>query len=99
SSHYGTTVALLAALGLASIFFSTGVNTLLQLGAPEALRGRVMSLYVLVFGGSTPIGGIFTGALADRIGIQWTLGLEAAICGLAVAAIALARRSAGCRAS
>lgn len=92
SGWYPATLVLLACLGLAGILFTTGVNTTLQLHAPGELRGRVMSLYIMVFAGSTPIGGAFTGALADRVGIQWTLGIEAAICGSAVIGLFLYRQ-------
>jgi MFS family permease len=64
---------LLAALGFAGIIFATASNTLLQLTSPDALRGRIMSVYVLLFVGSTPIGGFTIGALSDLIGVEATL--------------------------
>lgn len=88
SRWYVPTLVLLAVLGLCGIAFTTGINTTLQLSSTPEFRGRVMSLYVMVFGGSTPIGGLITGGLADRAGIQATLLLEAAICAAAVAAVA-----------
>jgi hypothetical protein len=36
------------------------------LSAPDALRGRVMSVYTLFFFGSTPVGAMFVGAVAQR---------------------------------
>lgn len=93
SGSYPLTTLLLVVLGLASIFFSTGVNTTLQLHTPEHLRGRVMSLFTLLFLGSTPLGGLVTGALADRLGIQATLATEALLCGLAVLAVTWIARS------
>ncbi len=65
--------ALLIILGLAGIIFATASNTLLQLEAPDALRGRVMSVYVLLFVGSTPFGGFLIGALSDAFGVQVAL--------------------------
>lgn len=88
SRWYVPTLLLLAFLGLCGIAFTTGINTTLQLNSTPEFRGRVMSLYVMVFGGSTPIGGLITGGLADRAGIQATLLLEATICAAAVAAVA-----------
>jgi MFS family permease len=38
---------------------------MLQLTAPDALRGRVVSLYLLVFGGFSPVGSLLSGWLAD----------------------------------
>jgi MFS family permease len=39
-----------------------------QNSVPDALRGRVMSLYVTVFAGTAPIGGLFAGAMAQAFG-------------------------------
>lgn len=82
SQWIAVTAALLVGLGLVSIFFSTTINTTLQLIVPDELRGRVMSIFFLLFAGSTPIGGIITGWLADGIGVPRTLAVEAAICGI-----------------
>jgi MFS family permease len=86
SQWYGLTLALLAALGVAGIAFTTTANSSLQLTAPAHLRGRVMSLYMLLFLGSTPIGGELTGVMAEHIGIQLTVGIEAGVCGVGIAA-------------
>ncbi|MFN8483669.1 MAG: MFS transporter [Anaerolineae bacterium] len=74
------TAVLLILLGFASISYTATSNTLLQLNAPDQLRGRVMSIYFLLFAGTTPIGGFITGWLANRIGVSETLLIEAAIC-------------------
>ncbi|WP_202930919.1 hypothetical protein [Campylobacter fetus] len=44
------------------------INSLLQLNSREDFRGRVMSVYVLFFLGSTPIGAVISGALANKFG-------------------------------
>ncbi|MFN8496667.1 MAG: MFS transporter [Anaerolineae bacterium] len=80
SSVLPVTAVLLILLGFASISYTATSNTLLQLNAPDHLRGRVMSIYFLLFAGSTPIGGFITGWLANRIGVSETLLIEAAIC-------------------
>lgn len=71
---------LLVALGFAGILFSTSANSLLQLKTPDELRGRVMGLYMLLFAGSTPIGGLLIGSLSNVIGVPLTLLLCAALC-------------------
>ena len=86
SQWYGLTLVLLVALGAASIAFATTANSTLQLTAPDHLRGRVMSLYMLLFLGTTPIGSQATGIMAEHIGVQLTVGIEAALCGVGVAA-------------
>jgi MFS family permease len=62
-------VALLA-VGAAYIGVLAGLNTVVQLRAPEALRGRILSLYMLALGVIYPIGAIVQGAVADRIGLR-----------------------------
>ena len=54
--HFWTAAPVLVVTGFAGIVTVTGSNTALQLGAPDELRGRVMSLYTWVFGGVFPIG-------------------------------------------
>ncbi len=61
-------VPVLAALGFFMILLTTLSNTVLQTSTPNALRGRVMSLYATVFAGTTPIGSLFAGAIAERWG-------------------------------
>ncbi len=64
------TVLVLVMLGCAGVVFTTTSNTRLQLLSPPHLRGRVLSLYVLLFLGSTPIGGQLLGLAADKLGVQ-----------------------------
>jgi predicted MFS family arabinose efflux permease len=68
-----------------------------QSNVSDALRGRVMALYVTVFAGSTPIGGIFAGLVAEhadaRAGFWW-----GAIASLAVLLLVAWRMRAALRA-
>ena len=82
---FGVAMALLAVLGFASLTFSSAANSSLQLGSPDHLRGRVMSVFTMLVMGSTPIGALFTGWLAEAAGIQATVAVEASICLLGVA--------------
>jgi MFS family permease len=86
SDWYALTLVLLVALGAASIAFTATANSTLQITAPDHLRGRVMSLYMLLFAGTTPIGGQLTGAMAERIGVRPTVAIEAALCAVGIAA-------------
>jgi MFS family permease len=54
--------------GIGSIAMAATANTLVQLTVPDHLRGRIMSVYTTVFAGSTPIGGLVTGAIASGLG-------------------------------
>lgn len=84
STNFALSGVLLIALGFAGIMFSTSANSLLQLTVPDALRGRVMGLYMLLFAGSTPIGGFLIGSLSNVIGVSYTLLLCAVLCLLGV---------------
>jgi MFS family permease len=68
-------VALVSMLfaGFGSIAMAATANTSIQLTVPDGLRGRVMSVYTTVFAGSSPVGGLLTGALASRFGVGETL--------------------------
>jgi MFS family permease len=53
-------------------------NTLLQAMVPDELRGRVMALYSMMFMGMAPLGALFAGAAADRIGAPWAVAIGGA---------------------
>ena len=55
-------------VGLSSMLMVNTINIMVQRSVPDALRGRVMALYVTVFAGSTPIGGLLAGAVAQTWG-------------------------------
>jgi MFS family permease len=66
--------ALLIAAGLTMILNNALANTLLQTIVPDALRGRVMAAYALVFIGFSPIGHLLGGVVARSLGVQWAIG-------------------------
>lgn len=59
-------VPLALGAGLTSMLMINTVNATVQANVTDAVRGRVMALYVTVFAGTSPIGGIFAGAVAER---------------------------------
>jgi MFS family permease len=71
---------LVAAYGLMSQMASS--NTILQTLVEDDKRGRIMSLYTVAFMGMIPIGSLFSGALAARIGTTETLLIDGLACGL-----------------
>ena len=75
-------LALLAmlAVGFGAIGMAATANTTIQLLAPDALRGRVMSVYTVVFVGSTPVGGLIIGAIASAMGVAMALAVGGASC-------------------
>ena len=62
-------------LGWSVIAIAATTNTLIQLTVPDRLRGRVMSVYTTVFAGSSPIGGLFAGAIAAAAGVAAALAV------------------------
>ena len=87
-SHlYLLSLGLLALLGLFSIVYSAGTQTRLQILVPDELRGRVMSVYTLLFAGSTPLGAQFIGGVSERWNISVAVEAAAAFCavGLGIA--------------
>jgi MFS family permease len=90
---YALSGVLLVALGFAGITFSTTANTLLQITVPDHLRGRVVSLYFLLFAGSTPIGGLLIGIASNAFGVPAALLLCATLCLLGLGGALLYRRA------
>src|ERR1700681_2415554 len=50
-------------------------NTLIQAMVPDALRGRTMAVYSMMFMGMAPIGALLGGALSDRLGAPLTVAI------------------------
>jgi MFS family permease len=80
STNFLLSGALLIVLGFSGILFSTSANSLLQLSVPDELRGRVLSLYMLLFAGSTPIGALLMGTLSEYTGVSYALLFCALLC-------------------
>ena len=62
------------------LYFST-TNTLMQTSVPDGMRGRVMGIWALVFGGMMPVGGLESGLLSQAVGIPWTIAAGGLVCG------------------
>ena len=84
----GPAVGLLFVAGICFTLYTANSNTLLQLRAPDHLRGRVIGFYYFAFNGLAPLGGILTGWLAARGGTELAFGVAGATTALvAVAAL------------
>ena len=84
----------LVAVGFASLLFLTAANQLVQLSSNIAIRGRVMSLYVLVLLGGQAIGGPLMGLVVESSGTHAAMVLSGGVPALvaAITALVLARR-------
>jgi MFS family permease len=80
----------LVPLGFSSITWMSTANSTIQLGSTAAMRGRVMSIYGLLFLGSAPIGAMLVGWLSEHYGPRSSLVLGGVSSLLAVAVAAAA---------
>lgn len=83
---------LLFGIGIAFTLFTANANALVQLGAPDHLRGRLIGLYLFAFLGLAPVGGLFAGWLATMGGTALAFTV-AGLTSLATIGVASARRS------
>ena len=77
--------ALLAVTGAALMIVFSLFTSLVQLIAPDEIRGRVMSIYMVAFRGGMPLGSLITGLAVDRVGAPVAIGVN----GLLLTSVAL----------
>ncbi|HTA48610.1 MAG TPA: MFS transporter, partial [Verrucomicrobiae bacterium] len=75
SRTFWVSVILLLPVGYCMMLQMACSNTLIQVMVPDALRGRVMAVYSMMFMGMAPIGALFGGALAERLGAPRTVAI------------------------
>ena len=77
---------LLFIVGFATMIQFGSTNTLLQMMTPDRLRGRTISAYSMMYMGTTPIGSLAAGFLAEHIGARITI-LAGGVCCLIISAV------------
>ncbi len=75
SHRFWVSVILLLPVGYCMMLQMACSNTLIQVMVPDALRGRVMAVYSMMFMGMAPVGALLGGALAERLGAQVTVAI------------------------
>ena len=80
SRLYFLSIALIAGVGFMETIFATQALTMLQTDVPDHLRGRVMSVQVLFFDGSLPLGYVLMGWLSSLYGASPALLIGARLC-------------------
>jgi MFS family permease len=75
SKSFWLSVALLLPVGYFIMLQMASSNTLIQVMVPDALRGRTMAVYSMMFMGMGPIGALLGGALSDRLGAPLTVAI------------------------
>jgi predicted MFS family arabinose efflux permease len=73
-------LACLVAAGFAMIVLGVSAQTKVQEDVSDALRGRVMAVYSLVFSALMPAGGLLIGFMAERIGPMPSIAIDAVVC-------------------
>jgi MFS family permease len=91
STRFWLSAALLVPVGFCMMLQMSSSNTLIQAMVPDHLRGRVMSVYSMMFMGMGPFGALLGGAIADRLGapLAVIMGSVACLGGAAIFALRL----------
>jgi MFS family permease len=79
---------LLFGIGATTLLLLTSANSTVQIAAPDAMRGRIMGLYLLVFIGGAAIGGPVIGFVDQHLGPRYGMLMAGAIPALTIAVIA-----------
>lgn len=80
SKIYWLSLIIISCAGMGLMIYFSACTTLIQYSVEDSVRGRVMGIWSLLFGGMMPLGNLFTGLFAQNFGISATLILSAAIC-------------------
>jgi len=80
SRSYSLSAVLMLPLGFSLMVEMASTNTLIQMMIPDALRGRVMSVYSMMFMGMAPVGSLIAGTLAHNLGAPLTVALGGGGC-------------------
>jgi len=86
SRAFWLSACILVPVGYSMMIEMASSNTLLQSMVPDELRGRVMSVYSMVFMGMAPFGALLAGVAAGRVGAPWTVTGSGIVC-MTVAAV------------
>jgi MFS family permease len=79
---------IVAGAGYFSMLMVNTINATVQANVTDQLRGRVMALYVTVFAGSAPAGGLIAGAMAEAWGAAAAFIVGAVLSAAVVALVA-----------
>jgi hypothetical protein len=85
--HYGVALVLLFAAGFLELSWSAMAQALVQLNAPEALRGHVIGAYAMASLGLRLFSGLTIGVLGGLVGVHASLAISAAVLFAAIAAL------------
>lgn len=101
SDRLWISLVVLVPLGAATLIQVSATNTLIQIATPDALRGRVMAIWAMIFMGFAPLGALVASSVASVVAPAIPLAVGGGICGIAAIGFmrTVARREAGARGS
>lgn len=70
---------LLMLAGWGMVTFNASANSIIQVNSPDKMRGRIMSAYAFATGGMVPIGSMYAGYTAQRVGTSFAFKLSGII--------------------
>jgi MFS family permease len=71
----GVLLLIMPIMGVGQIFTASSSNSMIQLDAEPSMRGRVTSLRTMTVLGSTPVGGLLTGVVAEVWSPRWAMAV------------------------
>ncbi|MDD3012299.1 MAG: MFS transporter [Candidatus Gastranaerophilales bacterium] len=77
---YWLGLILICLAGFGLVVFSSSITTIIQSNVKDSVRGRVMGIWSLVFGGMIPLGNLFAGTFSHYFGISATLIISSIVC-------------------
>jgi MFS family permease len=80
SRSFPLSIALLMPVGFSMMLQMSSSNTLIQTMVPDALRGRVMAVYSMMFMGMAPLGSLGAGVAASRLSAPVAIMIGGAAC-------------------
>lgn len=80
SRNFWVSAAILVFVGFSMMTQMASSNTLVQSMVPDDLRGRVMSVYSMMFMGMAPLGAVFAGTVAGYLGAPLTVAIGGSVC-------------------
>ncbi len=81
----GASACLLGA-GFGAVLLYASSQMIIQLAVPDALRGRVMGVWMIMYSSSVPLGAIWTGMAAQSLGVAPVMAASALLCLIMAAA-------------
>ncbi len=86
-------VPLMLPLGAGTLIQVTATNVLIQTLTPDAMRGRVMAIWVMILMGFSPVGSLLAGWAATAFDVRFPLIIGGVVCTIGAALFAIATRA------